>query len=336
VLAAFLPLWTITLLGWAAARFGWFDPAAQKALTSFAFHLAIPAVIFTTLAKLPSEDLPLVPLAAFAVSTVVIFVLAYLASWVVVKGERRERVVAAMASSYVNSGNLGIPVGFYVLQDVSLVVAVVAFQTVIVTPFIVAALDLGSSGWRRIALLPLRAPVVAASLLGTIVTVLALNLPAVVLRPLEILAGAAAPLALFALGMSLHPNSGACEATRGSAARTADEPTGSILQTEGRVCKIDEPTRRRGAAAAVEVGVVTVAKLVLQPLVAYAAARWLFGLHGVDLIAITVLAGLPTAQNTFVYATQYNVPNGLSRDAVLVTSVLSLLSLSLILWLLST
>lgn len=300
MLAAFLPLWTITFLGWAAARFGWFEPVAQKALTSFAFHLAIPAVIFTTLAKLSLPELPLVPLTAFAVSTVVIFALAYLIGRFVVKGERRERVVAAMASSYVNSGNLGIPVGFYVLQDVSLVVAVVAFQTVIVTPFIVAALDLSSNGWRRIAWLPLRVPVVAASLLGTLVMVVGLRLPDIVLRPLEILAGAAAPLALFALGMSL--DSGAA------------------------------PPR---VALHAPVFQVTFAKLVLQPLVAYAAARWLFGLGGVDLIAVTVFAGLPTAQNTFVYATQYNVPNGLSRDAVLVTSVLSLLSLSVILWLLS-
>jgi len=143
-------------------------------------------------------------------------------------------------------------------------------------------------------------PVVSASLLGTLVTVVGLNLPAVVLRPLEILAGAAAPLALFALGMSLHM-----------------------------------PDERRPSLRRPELGMVAVAKLVLQPLVAYAAARWLFDLHGVELIAVTIFAGLPTAQNTFVYATQYNVPNGLSRDAVLVTSILSLLSLSVILWWLS-
>ncbi|HZM80350.1 MAG TPA: AEC family transporter [Candidatus Limnocylindrales bacterium] len=328
MLAAFLPLWTITLLGWVAARFGWFEPAAQKALTSFAFHLAIPAVIFTTLAKLPLRELPLVPLAAFAVSTVVIFALAYLVGRALVKGERRERVVAAMASSYVNSGNLGIPVGFYVLQDVSLVVAVVAFQTVIVTPFIVAALDLSSNGWRRIAWLPLRVPVVSASLLGTLVTVVGLKLPDVVLRPLEILAGAAAPLALFALGMSLRGDSGAApRRLAGTGHAPADSP--AIPAAPPRVALHATELWRP------ELGMVTAAKLVLQPLVAYAAARWLFDLHGIDLIAVTIFAGLPTAQNTFVYATQYNVPNGLSRDAVLVTSILSLLSLSVILWLLS-
>ncbi|HEX6684842.1 MAG TPA: AEC family transporter [Candidatus Limnocylindrales bacterium] len=300
MLAAFLPLWTITALGWAAARFGWFDPAAQRALTSFAFHLAIPAVIFTTLAKLPVGELPVVPLAAFAASAALIFVLAYAVSRFVVKGERRERIIAAMASSYVNSGNLGIPVAVYVLHDVSLVVAVVAFQTIVVTPLIVGAIDVSSDQrWRRIAWLPLRVPVVTASLLGTLITVTGLALPNVVLRPLEILGGAAAPLALFALGMSLH-------------------------MPDGR------PSLRRP-----ELGVVAVAKLVLQPLAAYSAARWLFQLDGTDLIAVTIFAGLPTAQNTFVYATQYNVPNGLSRDAVLVTSVLSLLSLSVILWLLS-
>lgn len=300
MLAAFLPLWSITALGWAAARFGWFEPAAQRALTSFAFHLAIPAVIFTTLAKLPVGELPVVPLAAFAAGTAVIFVLAYAASRFVVKGERRERIIAAMASSYVNSGNLGIPVAVYVLHDVSLVVAVVAFQTVVVTPLIVGSIDVASEHrWRRIAGLPLRVPVVTASLLGTLITLTGLALPDVVLRPLDILGGAAAPLALFALGMSLHmPNGG------------------------------------RASLRRPELGMVAVAKLVLQPLAAYCAARWLFGLTGTDLIAVTIFAGLPTAQNTFVYATQYNVPNGLSRDAVLVTSVLSLVTLSAILWVL--
>lgn len=297
MLAAFIPLWSITLLGWAAARFGWFAEPAQKALTSFAFHLAIPAVIFTTLVKLPLGDMPLRPLAAFVISTVIGFGFGFAAAHLVVKGRRGDRVIAAMASSYVNAGNLGLPVALYVLDDVSLIVAVVAFQTVLATPLIVSALDIGAeAAWRRIAWLPLRVPVVSASLLGTLFMLTGWHLPQVVLRPLEILGGAAAPLALFALGMAL-------------------------FVPDGR------PSLRRP-----ELGVIVVGKLILQPLVAYAAARWLFGLGGVDLLAVTIFAGLPTAQNTFVYATQYNVPNGLSRDAVLVTSVLSVLSLSAVLY----
>lgn len=295
MLAAFIPLWMIIFLGWAAARFGVLNAAAQQGLTSFAFLFAIPPVIFTTLVKIPVRELPVVPLAVFAISSVVVGLIVYA---VVRLRARRERVVLAMASAYVNSGNLGIPLAIYVLGDASLVVAIVAFQTVIVTPFIVALLDIDGSGLRRIARLPLRAPVVAASALGVVFTVLSIQVPQDVLRPLEILGAAAAPTALFALGMALH---------------VPDE----------------RPDWRRP-----ELGIVVLAKIVVQPLLAYLLGRFVFHLPPASLIALTIFAGLPTAQNTFIYATQYKVPNGLSRDAVLITSVLSLLSLSLILWVL--
>jgi predicted permease len=80
--------------------------------------------------------------------------------------------------------------------------------------------------------------------------------------------------------------------------------------------------------------IATFLKIVAQPLAAWAIAHFVFGLTGTALLAVVLFAGLPTAQNTYIYATQYNVPNELSRDAVLVTSVISLASLSLILWLL--
>lgn len=300
MLAAFVPLWTITILGWAATRFGVLNATTQAGLTSFAFMVAIPAVIFTTLVEIPFGELPLVPLAVFAISAVVVGALVY----GIARGrERGDRIIVAMASAYVNSGNLGIPVAIYVLGDASLVVAIVAFQTVVVTPFIIGLLDVGGDDdmarWRRIVRLPLRAPVVAASVLGVLFTLFSVRLPEEVLRPLDILGAAAAPTALFALGMALHVPDG-------------------------------RPDLRRP-----ELSLVVAAKIVLQPVVAYLVGRYLFHLDAAALIAVTIFAGLPTAQNTFIYATQYNVPNGLSRDAVLVTSVLSLLSLSLILWLLA-
>ncbi|HCT81004.1 MAG TPA: AEC family transporter [Micromonosporaceae bacterium] len=294
MIAAFAPLWIITILGWAASRFGMFSASVEKGLTHFAFSVAIPAVVFTTLVKLPLAKLPLVPLAAYAVSAVVVGLLGYL---MMRRAKFDERVIAGMASAYVNSGNLGIPVAIYVLGDASLIVAVVAFQTVLATPVIAGMLD--KSG-KRLWTLPLRVPVVLASAAGVLFTVSGLTLPGMALRPLEILGGAAVPVALFALGMSLHL-----------------------------------PPGERPSLTRPELGLTVLAKIVIHPLVAYLVARFLFGLDGAALIAVTLFAGLPTAQNTYIYATQYNVPNGLSRDAVLVTSVLSLASLSLILWLLS-
>ncbi len=323
MIAAFAPLWVITILGWGAARFGVFGATAQQGLAQFAFIVAIPAVIFSTLVKIPFDELPLLPLAAFALSALTLGVLGF---WLARGRGLSERVIAGMAASYVNSGNLGIPVAIFVLGDASLVVAVVAFQTVIFTPLIVGLLDR-----RRILELPLKVPVVTASLLGVLFSAVGWHLSADVLRPFEFLGAAAAPTGLFALGMSLH-----VPVSHGRG-RLASVPAGQevgasphdpLSRTPGRVGR---PNLHRP-----ELAWTVLLKIVLQPLVAFLLGRYVFHLDPVSLLAVTLFAGLPTAQNTFVYATQYKVPNALSRDAVLVTSVLSLLSLSLILWLLGT
>ncbi|MFB9676453.1 AEC family transporter [Streptosporangium vulgare] len=282
VIAAFIPIWFIGALGWLAARFGWAGDQARQALTRFAFTVAMPAVLFTTLSRTPLDRIQPGPLLAFAISTFAVGLLAL----ALFRGGLPERVLAAMSSSYVNAGNLGIPVGLYVLDDATFVVSVLIFQVLMVSPLIFLGLGAGRASF----LAPLRTPIVIASFLGLGVSALGLRLPGLALRPLEILGGAAVPLALFSLGMSLN---------------------GTAVSW------------RRTAPA-------VLLKLLLQPLVAFLVGRFLLHLDGPALFAAVLFAGLPTAQNTFVYAAEYGRPTDLPRDAILVSSVLSLGTLSLI------
>ena len=80
------------------------------------------------------------------------------------------------------------------------------------------------------------------------------------------------------------------------------------------------PLPGRGGRAA-DVAAVTVLKIVLMPLVAFALARWVFGMTGVPLLAATMCAALPTAQNVFVYAVRYRTSVPLARDAVSTTTL---------------
>ena len=64
-------------------------------------------------------------------------------------------------------------------------------------------------------------------------------------------------------------------------------------------------------------------KLLLQPVAAYLAARFVFGLEGDALLAVTVLSALPTAQNIFVHATRYDRGVVLARDAIFLTTILA-------------
>ncbi|MEU5943495.1 AEC family transporter [Micromonospora sp. NPDC047548] len=65
------------------------------------------------------------------------------------------------------------------------------------------------------------------------------------------------------------------------------------------------------------------AQTLVQPALAYALGRWVAGLSGVALLAVTVTSALPTAQNVFVYASSYDRGTLLARDVVLITTVLS-------------
>jgi malonate transporter len=282
VVSAFTPIWVIGALGWLAARFGMATGQFTQALTKFAFTVAMPAVLFTQLSRTSLDQIQPRPLIAFAISTVAVGLFAL----AVLPGKLPDRVIGAMSSAYVNAGNLGIPIGLYVLHDATFVVSVLIFQVLVISPLIF----LGLGGERSSFLSLLRTPLVVASILGLGMSALGRHLPEPVLRPLELLGGAAVPLALFALGTSLN---------------------GSAVNW-------------RGVAPMVAL------KLLAQPLVAFLAGRFLLHLDGHALLAAVLFSGLPTAQNTFVYASEYRRPTELPRDTILVSSVLSLVTLSVI------
>lgn len=62
-------------------------------------------------------------------------------------------------------------------------------------------------------------------------------------------------------------------------------------------------------------------KTLAQPVVAYLVARYALGLPQPTVLACTVTAALPTAQNVFVYAVRYDRGVVLARDAVLLSTV---------------
>ena len=114
------------------------------------------------------------------------------------------------------------------------------------------------------------------------------RLPAALLSPLEMLAGAAIPLMLMSYGAAL---------------------------------RLSPPIGRAGHNG--EVVLATVLKMAVMPVVA-----WLVGVAlGLDdrvLLGVVITAALPTAQNIFLHATRYRVGEDVSRETILVTTLASL------------
>ncbi|MFJ9134489.1 AEC family transporter [Streptomyces sp. NPDC102256] len=289
VLTGFAVIAVVIGVGYVIGRRGYLGDNGREVLTKLAFHVASPALLFTTLAQ---ADLSVVfsgRLLVTAMSTAVAAGV-FVAVGVVRRWGLGRTTIGALCSSYVNSGNLGIPIAVYVLGDASLVAPVLLFQQIMVTPIALTVLDLSGEGdkgpvWRRL-ITPLRNPIAVGSLSGVVVSATGLRVPGPVLDPLQLIGGMSVPAVLLAFGISL---------------------CGSSLPGRG--------------ADRAPVLLSVALKAVGQPLAAWALAVTVFGLHGAPLLDVVVTSALPAAQNLFTYASRYRVGEALARESVLLSTV---------------
>ncbi len=299
VLAGFATLGAIIALGFLLAHFRVLGSDSQELLTRLVFFVATPALLFQTLSRAPVGQIFSSGLAVGALSfvgTAAVYALLARAVW---RRSTGDTVVGALSSAYVNAANLGLPITVYVLGTASFIAPVLLLQLVVITPLALAVLDVVASEGRSSALRtitqPLRNPITVGSFLGLLWSLAGWQVPSAIAAPVGLIAGMAVPGVTLAYGVSL---------------RLGPRPI--------------------AGGSRVELAVVCLLKLLVQPVLAYAAARWLFDLDGRALMAVTVVAALPTAQNIFVYATRYGRSTTLARDSIFVTTVLSVPTLLVI------
>ncbi|GAA1587870.1 AEC family transporter [Kribbella sancticallisti] len=295
VVGAFVTLISVALLGYLVGLWKVLRAEDELVLSRLAFFVATPALLFTTVAR---ADLGAIfsPVLLTNLASVFVVQLLYLAVAVLIwRRDRARATIGVLAASYVNAGNLGIPVAVYVLGDGALVAPIVLFQLVVMAPVAFAVLDGDRKGsgrrtsLRSVLTRPLRNPLTIASLLGLLVAAIDVDLPTLMLRPIELVAAAAVPVALIAYGLSLSG-------------------------TRNTVTLGPGP----------DVALAVTLKTLVQPVVAYCVGRWLLDLHGTALLGPTLLAALPTAQNVYVYAVHYRTGRRLARSAVLLSTFLSI------------
>ncbi|GAA1418918.1 AEC family transporter [Streptomyces thermospinosisporus] len=291
VLSGFAVIAVVIGVGYVIGRRGFLGTQGSAVLTKLAFHVASPALLFTTLARADlsvvfSERLLVTALSTAAVAGV------FVAVGVVRRWGVARTTIGALCAGYVNAGNLGIPIAVYVLGDASLVAPVLLFQLIGVTPIALTVLDLSTTGekgplWRRL-LTPLRNPIALGSLAGVAVSASGITVPGPVMDPVTLIGNMAVPAVLLAFGISL----------RGSTLPLRDGERGTVLL----------------AVALKSAG---------QPLAAWALAAGVFGLTGPRLLDVVVTSALPAAQNLYTYAATYGVGERLARDAILISTALS-------------
>lgn len=276
------------LVGYLIGRINLLGETARPVLTRLTFFVLNPLLIFVVLAEADVRLLfsALLPISALAV---VVVVAAYaLVARVAWRRSIGETLIGALAAAQVNSNNIGIPISYYILGNAAYPVAVVLLQQLVMTPISIAILEHATTGrgaLKKSVLRTVTNPVIIASILGTTVSLSGLSLGNA-LEPARFLADACLPILLMSFGISLH---------------------GQRL--------LASPGRRRDIVLA------SALKLVAMPLVAWAIAEYWFDVTSSDVLAVTVLAALPTAQLVFMYSQHYAIGQDIARETVLVTTV---------------
>ena len=310
VLAGFATIGIIIGLGFLLAQLRVLDATALGVLTRVAFYVASPALMITVLGGTDVDRLLSANLIASLGSVAVAATLAVLVARLLWRREAGDTVIATFCSSYVNAGNLGLPIAAYALGDAALIAPMLLAQLLILQPTGLAVLDaityVPSPGVSRGQLLlirlsqPLRNPLAVGSLIGLVLALTGFKLPLIINAPLTLVGGIAVPSVLLAYGISLRlgprPGSG-------------------------------EPPMQIATLVSI--------KLVVQPIAAYLIGAYALGLVGRDLLAVTVIAALPTAQNVFTFAMRYDRGVILARDMIFVATLLSVPAILIITWLLA-
>lgn len=297
-----IPVFILMVLGWGCRRSGLLEEASASALNRYVYYIAVPALMFTSTASVDIQSvLQWHFIAVYTGGSAIAVIVAFI-------GWRRMQLTApldwtvvALNSAWANTVYMGVPIFYFMFGDRGTLPVIIATLTSNLLFILVLALmsELQNSQGGVAAKLKtlllqalLKNPVMMAPLLGMLVSLSGISLPAIILTPLQMLAPSAAPVALFALGISL-----------------------SGLQV---------------GAGSFELVWLTLVKLVVHPLATFVLALML-GLEPFWGASAVVLSALPTGAMVYVLAQQYKTRVTLTSATIMVTTLVSLITLAVLL-----
>lgn len=315
VLYKLLAILLIVLLGWGAGRMHWLgtgndssDPA--RVLSNAALYIFIPALLLRTTVRLDFAALPWRTVGAFFVPAVALLLLVYACQrW---RGAAQQDgaaapAVRAISASFGNSVQLGIPLAAALFGEVGLAihVALISLHALVLLSLATALAELdlaraahragaATSGLSATLLTTLRNtvihPVMLPVLLGLAWNAGGLGLNPVVDETLLVLGSAVVPVCLVLIGLSL-----------------------AYYGVRGHL---------RGALG------LSALKLLALPGLVLVVAHWGFGLAGVPLGVLVVMAALPVGSNPLVFAQRYDTLKGEATAAIVVSTLAFVVSLT--------
>jgi predicted permease len=307
VIGLVLPFFGLIVIGYGAARITKQPLEALGWMNTFIIYIALPALFFKLLAKTPVEQLVQWQfIVATTFSTFIIFAAAFLLGALKTNGRVGESAIIGFASAYGNIGYMGPGLALLAFGEAAVVPVALIFCFDNILHFVLAPFLMAfrSNGDEQPALAKLMAaalwriishPFILATIVGVTAAVFQYQPPDAAQTLIDYLANAAAPCALFAMGVSL------------------------ALRPLKRV--------------PVEASFILPLKLVVQPLLAYWLVTSLGDFPPIWVYSAMLLAGLPSATNVFVIAQQYDVWTERASAMVLLTTIASVVTVTALLYL---
>lgn len=300
-----LPFFGLIFLGYLTARFVEHPGEAMGWLNTFIIYLALPALFFKLVSRTPIEELTRADFILTSVgATYVVFSLIFVVGLYVRRNTIGEATIQGFAAAYGNIGYMGPGLALLALGDAAAVPVALIFCFENAAHFTVAPAMMALSGGRKenpavlafgIARKIILHPFILSTLAGVVAAFFAVQPPLPVQRLIDYLAQAAAPCALFAMGVTL------------------------ALRPIKRI--------------PVEIGYIVPAKLILHPLLVFMALSLTGNYDPVWVQTAVLLAALPTATNVFVIGHQYGVWQERASATILITTLLSVATVTGLLYL---
>lgn len=285
------------LLGIILGRRKVFNFSDAQTINRFVFYGVLPPLIFSLTCEAPLRQLNFTVIILYFISETILFGLSAALVRVWLKRSMGEAVLLGMASCFVNHVFFILPIVtlLYGDQGVLPLSAIIAIDTVIVFCGMIMGLEIAThrgDSYLRVAVSLLRNPVLAGMALGLMVNVIGIDLHGGIETFLSFAGKAAAPAALFSLG---------------------------IIMAEVRARRID-----RAAL------LVTTMKIVVHPLALWLLFSTVGNLDENWSKTVLMTAAGPCGAMPFVLALQYKIKADSIGLAIIYSTAASLVTLSII------
>lgn len=307
VVSLAFPFFGLILLGFACGRLMKIPEAGLAWMNFFIVYVALPPLFFKLIGATPIEELTNWRfIAATTFCTYMVFVLSFGIGLFVSKGNIKESTIQGIFGAYSNVGYMGPGLTLAALGPGSSVptALIFVFDSMLLfalLPFLMALG--GNEKIRFFATLRLvitrivTHPFNIATACGVLAAAFEWQPPQAIDTMLTLLKNAAAPVALFALGVTV------------------------ALRPLTRV--------------PVEMPAHLFIKLVLHPVLVFAVLSLVGGFDRVWILTATLMAALPPALNVFVMARQYETYVQRASSGVLVGTLVSVITVTGLLWLIA-